>query len=114
MSVHNHNFKKMVIIYFTPFLGSLIRNIASDLGYGSTQGFYFIISDFELYSFSLTLLILLVSIMLFIVNLGLIKEKKWNSKLNKSIWYFLLLIFPIGTLFGIYMLWMINREEKIW
>ena len=70
MNLHNHNFRKMVIVYlnfingilliiavfillyFTAFLGNLVRDIVSDLGYGSAQRFYFIVLDFEFYSIS--------------------------------------------------------------
>ncbi|MHA1107152.1 MAG: DUF2127 domain-containing protein [Promethearchaeota archaeon] len=130
MSVNNQNFRKKAIVYFnfingillitagftllyfTPFLGNLVSDIAIDLGYGSAQRFYFIVSDFEFYSISLVILFLIVSIILFITGLGLLKEKRWSWFINKILWSLILLIFPIGTLFGIYVLWMITGKER--
>ncbi|GAI72240.1 unnamed protein product, partial [marine sediment metagenome] len=40
----------LVLLYFTPFLGSLIRTIASGVGYGSAKLFYFFVADFEFFS----------------------------------------------------------------
>ena len=128
--MNNHNFRKMVIIYFNfingillitacftllyfiPFLGNLVRDIAINLGYGSAQRFYFLVSDFEFYSISLVVLLFIVSIILFTTGVGLIKEKRWSLFINKITWSLILLIFPIGTLFGIYALWMMTRKEK--
>ncbi|MHA1671867.1 MAG: hypothetical protein ACTSV5_15035 [Promethearchaeota archaeon] len=93
-----------ILLFFTPFLGSLVRDIAICLGYGTAQRFYFIVSDFEVYSILLVILIFIVTAILLTTGFGLLKNMKWSWYINKIMWSLMLFIFPIGTLFGIYQL----------
>jgi hypothetical protein len=117
----NFNFLNLILLsstglgllYFTPFLGNLVRDIASDMGYGSAKLFYFVVADFEFYSASAAMLLLVFSLILLTSSIGLLKEQKWGMLLNKIAWSLTLIIFPIGTLFGAYALWITIKKERV-
>ncbi len=98
-----------VLLYFTPFLGSLIRTIASGVGYGSAKLFYFLVADFEFFSTLGVIFLLLNGLLLFLAGLGLLKLSKWSIKIHYLSWIMLLLIFPIGTLYGAFTLWITSK-----
>jgi hypothetical protein len=60
-----------LLVYFTPFLGSLIRSIARDFGYGSAQRFYFLIENFEFYLMIVIIYLILNGILLLLGGLGI-------------------------------------------
>ena len=95
-----------VLIYFTPFLGSLIRSIASDIGYGSAQLFYFLVVDFGFFLLLGAIFLLVNGFLLFLAGLGIKKSKKWSIVIHYLSWTMILLIIPIGTLYGAFTLWM--------
>ena len=96
----------LVLIYFTPFFGSLIRTIASGVGYGSAQLFYFLVADFEFYLMLVVIFLLINGFLLFLAGLGIKKSGKWSIIIYYLSWTMILLIFPIGTLYGVFILWM--------
>ena len=102
----------LVLLYFTPFLGSLIRTIASEVGYGSAKLFYFFVADFEFYLIFGVIFLLLNGLLLFLAGLGFIKFRKWSIKIHYLSWIMILLIFPIGTLYGAFTLWMSSKLNQ--
>lgn len=102
----------LVLLYFTPFLGSLIRTIASGVGYGSAKLFYFFVADFEFFSFLGVIFLLLNGLLLFLAGLGFLKLRKWSIKIHYLSWIMLLIIFPIGTLYGAFTLWMTSKVNQ--
>jgi len=101
----------LVLWYFTPFLGSLIRTIASGVGYGSAKLFYFFVADFEFFSILGVIFLLLNGLLLFLAGLGFLKDIKWSKKIHYLSWIMVLLIFPIGTLYGVFILWLTSKEN---
>jgi hypothetical protein len=99
----------LVLLYFTPLLGSLIRTIASGVGYGSAKLFYFFVVDFEFFSTLGVIFLLLNGLLLFLAGLGFLKFRKWSIKIHYLSWIMLLLIFPIGTLYGAFTLWITSK-----
>ena len=102
----------LVLLYFTPFLGSLVRTIASGVGYGSAKLFYFFVADFEFFSILGVIFLLLNGLLLFLAGLGFLKLRKWSIKIHYLSWIMLLLIFPIGTLYGAFTLWMTSKVNQ--
>ena len=98
-----------VLIYFTPFLGSLIRSIASDIGYGSAQLFYFLVAEFEFFSVLGVWFLLINGFLLFLAGFGIKKSEKWSFIIHYLSWTMILLIFPIGTLYSAFVLWMTSK-----
>ena len=96
----------LILIYFTPFLGSLIRSIASDIGYGSAQLFYFLVVDFGFFLLLGAIFLLVNGFLLFLAGLGIKKSKKWSIVIHYLSWTMILLIIPIGTLYSAFVLWM--------
>ena len=101
-----------VLLYFAPFLGSLIRTIASGVGYGSAKLFYFIVADFEFFLILGVIFLLLNGLFLFLAGLGFLKFRKWSIKLHYLGWIMVLLIFPIGTLYGAFALWISSKVNQ--
>lgn len=99
----------LVLLYFTPFLGSLIQSIASDVGYGSAKLFYFFVTDFEFFSILGVIFLLFNGLLLFLAGLGFLKDRKWSIKIHYLSWIMVLLIFPIGTLYGVFILWLTSK-----
>ncbi len=93
-------------MYFTPFLAALIRTIASDAGYGSAKLFYFIVADIEFFLMIGVTFFLINGLLLFLAGLGIQKFRKWSILLHYISWIMILIIFPIGTLYGAFTLWM--------
>ena len=102
----------LVLLYFAPFLGSLIRTIASDVGYGSAKRFYFFIADFEFFLILGVVFLLLNGLLLFLAGLGFSKFRKWSLKIHYLSWIMVLLIFPIGTLYGAFSLWITSKVNQ--
>ncbi len=102
----------LVLLYFAPFLGSLIRTIASDVGYGSAKLFYFFVADFEFFSILGVIFLLLNGLLLFLAGLGFLKFRKWSIKIHYLSWIMVLLIFPIGTLYGAFTLWLTSKVNQ--
>jgi len=102
----------LALFYFTPFLGSLIRTIASDVGYGSAKLFYFFVVDFEFFSIIGVFFLLLNGLLLFLAGLGFLKFRKWSIKMHYLSWIMILLIFPIGTLYGTFTLWITSKVNQ--
>jgi len=99
----------LILIYFTPFLGSLIRSIASDIGYGSAQLFYFLVAEFEFFSVLGVWFLLINGFLLFLAGFGIKKSEKWSFIIHYLSWTMILLIFPIGTLYSAFVLWMTSK-----
>jgi len=102
----------LVLWYFTPFLGYLIRTIASGVGYGSAKLFYFFVADFEFFSILGVIFLLLNGLLLFLAGLGFLKFRKWSMRIHYLSWIMVLLIFPIGTLYGAFTLWMSSKVNQ--
>jgi hypothetical protein len=102
----------LVLWYFTPFLGSLIRTIASGVGYGSAKLFYFFVADFEFFSILGVIFLLLNGLLLFLAGLGFLYDIKWSKKIHYLSWIMVLLVFPIGTLYGVFTLWLTSKVNQ--
>ncbi|MBY9014511.1 MAG: hypothetical protein KGD68_02345 [Candidatus Lokiarchaeota archaeon] len=102
----------VVLLYFAPFLGYLIRTIASDVGYGSAKLFYFVVADFEFFLILGLIFLLLNGMLLFLAGLGFLKFRKWSIKIHYLSWIMVLLIFPIGTLYGAFTFWMSSKVNQ--
>ena len=102
----------LVLFYFVPFLASLIRIIASDFGYGSAKLLYFVVEDFEFFLILGVLFLLLNGLLLFLAGLGFLKLRKWSIKIHYLCWITILLIFPIGTLYGTFTLWITSKINQ--
>ena len=102
----------LVLLYFTPFLGYLIRTTASGVGYGSAKLFYFFVADFEFFSIFGVIFLLLNGLFLFLAGLGFLKFRKWSIKIHYLSWIMILLVFPIGTLYGAFTLWMTSKVNQ--
>jgi hypothetical protein len=77
----------LVLWYFTPFLGSLIRIFG-------------------------VIFLLLNGLLLFLAGLGFLKFRKWSMKIHYLSWIMVLLIFPIGTLYGAFTLWISSKVNQ--
>jgi len=102
-------FAGLVLMYFAPFLGSLIRSIASDVGYGSAKLFYFLVVDFEFFLMIGVFFLLFNGFLLFLAGFGIKKSGKWSLIMHYLSWTMILLIFPIGTLYGAFALWVTSK-----
>jgi len=102
----------LVLLYFTPFLGSLIQTIASGVGYGSAKLFYFFVADFEFFSILGVIFLLLNGLLLLLAGIGFLKYIKWSIKIHYLSWIMVLLIFPIGTLYGVFTLWLTSKIKQ--
>lgn len=101
-----------VLMYFNPFLGYLIRRIASDAGYGSAKLFYFFVVDFEFFLTLGVIFLLINGFLLFLAGLGIKKYGKWIVIIHYLSWTMILLIFPIGTLYSAFVLWMTLKIKQ--
>ena len=62
------------------------------------------------------IILLVVSVPAFIAGVGLVKEKEWSKNLAFVVGIVLLIFFPVGTIIGIYSIWLnsqsLNREKE--
>jgi len=95
-----------------PFFTKIIRGIASDVGYGSAKRFYFIIENFELISILTGIFFLINTILFLIAGYSFLKLKNWARTIHIIVWSMILIIFPIGTLYGIFGLSLIYKKNN--
>lgn len=102
----------ILLILLFPFFAKIIRGVASDLGYGSAKRFYFLIENFELISILTGIFLLINTILFLIAGYSFLKLKNWAKTIHIIVWSMVLIIFPIGTLYGIFALSLIYKKNN--